>query len=135
MGATVKRVDEGGFSLVELLVVVVIISLLGAIAVPIFLNQRERAWNAQTESALRNAATAMDAAAVSTNGSYASLTVPHLVANEGLKYAQSVVDLTVESANDRGFCLSAQHAISLETVYWDSAVGRPSPVNCSATYT
>lgn len=133
MGAKVRR-DEAGFSLIELLIVVVIISLLAAIAIPIFLNQREKAWKAQTESALRNAATAMDAAAISSGGSYETFTIPQLVASEGLKYASGVVNLTVASANEQGFCLSAQHTISLETIYWDSAVGRPDSASCAGNY-
>jgi type IV pilus assembly protein PilA len=133
MGATVRR-EEEGFSLIELLIVVVIIALLAAIAIPVFINQRERAWAAQTESALRNAATAMDAAAVSTGGTYESLTIPQLVASEGLKYAVGVVNMSVASANEQGFCLSAQHTISLETVYWDSSVGRTQSTTCAANY-
>lgn len=133
MGAGMTS-DERGFSLIELLVVVVIISLLAAIAVPLFYAQRERAWNAQTESALRNAATAMDAAAISAGGSYATLTVPQLVATEGLKYTDEVVDLKVEAANDEGFCLSAEHTISNERVYWDSGVGSSSAANCAGNY-
>src|SRR5688500_5021977 len=134
MGANEMGDDEQGFSLVVLLVVVVIISLLAAIAVPIFLAQRERAWEAQTESALKNAATAMEAAAVTNNGSYEAVTIPMLVAEEGLKYAQKVVDLKVESSNEQGFCLSAEHTISLETIYWDSGVGRPAQSDCVARY-
>lgn len=133
MGANMKN-DEGGFSLIELLIVVVIISLLAAIAIPLFVAQRERAWAAQTESALRNAATAMDAAAVSTGGSYETLTIPQLVASEGLKYAVNVVNLKVEAANEQGFCLSAEHTISRETIYWDSGVGRATPTSCAGNY-
>ena len=47
--------NEGGFTLIELMVVVLIIAILIAIAIPTFLGARERAQNRQAQSNLRNA--------------------------------------------------------------------------------
>jgi prepilin-type N-terminal cleavage/methylation domain-containing protein len=53
--------DRHGFTLLELLVVVVIIGLLAAIAIPKFANSKDKAYMAQMKTDLRNLATAEEA--------------------------------------------------------------------------
>ncbi len=61
-GHTCSKTADAGFSLIELLVVIIIIGILAAIAIPTFLGQRRRPLDASVKSDLRTLATAIEAA-------------------------------------------------------------------------
>jgi len=74
--------EEGGFTLVELLVVMLILGLLAAIAIPSFFNQRDKARDADSKSDTRTAQTAVETYATDNGGAYTGATPAGLVAIE-----------------------------------------------------
>ena len=89
--------DESGFTLVELLVVMLIIGILAAIAIPSFFAQRDKATDTDAKSAARTAQTAIETYATDNGGSYASATPADL---ETIEATLDATQLTVVSAAD-----------------------------------
>src|SRR6266511_2645039 len=62
--------EESGFTLVELLVVMLILGLLAAIAIPAFFNQRDKAKDSDAKAQVRTAETAMETYSTDHGGEY-----------------------------------------------------------------
>lgn len=102
-----QDVQDQGFTLVELLVVIIVLGILAAIAIPSFLNQRTKGYRAQALSDMKNAALAIETYATSAEGSFAGAngvdqTSP-LLQGEGFHPSQWVA-LTVTS-DVNSYCL------------------------------
>ena len=65
----VRTQSESGFTLVELLVVMLILGLLAAIAIPAFFNQRDKAQDADAKATAQTAQTAIETYATDNDGS------------------------------------------------------------------
>ncbi len=112
---------DQGFTLIELLVVIIIIGILAAIAIPTFLNQREKGWVGQVESSVKNATTAAESYAVDENGSYDGLTGAELTA-EGYNPTAGVTVAVAET--DLAYTLTGTHAnLPGRTFTYDSSTG------------
>jgi type IV pilus assembly protein PilA len=104
-----------------------IIAILAAIAIPVFLRQREKGWIAQVESTLKSAATAEESY-LTDSDSYTTSVVD--LEGEGLVIPPPV-QLSVAHADQEGYCLEALH-LDLPNEIWsyDSRFGRPERGSC-----
>ena len=100
--------NEKGFTLIELMIVIAIIGILAAIAIPQFSAYRTRSYNSAAQSDLRNAATAQEAYQVD-NQTYCETPGTLTGATYGL-YTSRDVTLSGWSATDTTYTIKAFHS-------------------------
>jgi len=100
--------NEEGFTLIELMIVIAIIGILAAIAIPQFSAYRTRSFNSASTADVRNAATAQEAYFVD-NQEYCATVATLTGATYGL-YLSDNVTLAVTAATTSGYTMTSTHA-------------------------
>lgn len=115
---------EDGFTLTELLVVIVIIGILSAIAIGFYSGAREKAGDVTARSNIRVAVPAIEAYK-SDNSSYVGMTLPVLQTS----YSPGVQGIEILSVNAAGYCVRS--TIAGSSWYLDGPGGPITTTACA----
>jgi type IV pilus assembly protein PilA len=131
--------EEAGFSLIELLVVILIIGILAAIAIPTFVTQKGKASDAGAKSYVRHLQTAQEAY-YTDNDAYASSLAALQSIEQALNQVPSRTTAPTASSSPRGgFTVTATSTTNVTYTITRASDGRvsrscdrPSVGGCSA---
>ena len=101
--------EDHGFTLIEVLVVILVIGILAGIAIPTFINQTSKAKDGAAKVLVRTAETAAESYATDHSGTYTGMSIAELQAIEPtLKEKSSAELVTAEATGANGYLIEAK---------------------------
>lgn len=99
--------SDAGFSLIELLVVILIIGILAAIALPNFMSNRDRAYDTVAKSAARNAVSAVEACFVNREDYRSCTDAAGLGSGTGISFGTGAGQVAITASSKDTFSVTA----------------------------
>jgi type II secretion system protein G len=87
-----RRIENAGFTLIELLIVIIIIGILAAIAIPMFLGQRDKAKESAVKGGVHSIELGIASYAVDNSDNYPASSSVHkgtLIDGSGVRYVDN----------------------------------------------